>query len=169
VALAVRSTHLETPLPARVRPSAPPDERAARHALREQVARLEAEMAQLFSSAWPRTDVVTTGRSRRGGESRLLSLTELEELRDGLVVRVRDMRRALDERGEEEERNRRLLEEMLLDPRGHAWIELGNEDIGEPGCRHWHARPRFGLLGMLMRWWRVVVSSGCPLPAPPVS
>ena len=169
MALAVRNAHLEAPQPARVRPSAPPDERAARHALREQVARLEAEMAQLLSSAWPRTDVVTTQPSGRGGESRLLSLTELEELRDGLVVRVRDMRRALDERGAEEERNRRLLEEMLLDPRGHAWVELGNEDIGEPGCRHWHARPRFGLLGMLMRWWRVVVSSGCPLPLVPIS
>jgi len=169
VALAIRSLHGETRLPARIRPAAKPDERAARRALREQVARLEAEMAQLLSSAWPRTDVVTAGWSQRGGESRLLSLAELEELRDGLVVRVRDTRRALHERGEEEERNRRLLEEMLLDPRGHAWIELGNEDIGEPGCRHWHARPRFGLLGMLMRWWRVVVSSGCPLPMVPIS
>ena len=36
-------------------------------------------------------------------------------------------------------------------------------DIGEPGCRDWHVRPRFGLLGMLAGWWRVVVSSGCPL------
>ena len=39
---------------------------------------------------------------------------------------------------------------------------VSNEDVGEPGCRDWHVRPRFGLLGMLMRWWRVIVSSGCP-------
>jgi hypothetical protein len=39
-----------------------------------------------------------------------------------------------------------------------------NADVGEPGCRDWHVRPRFGLLGMLAGWWRVVVSSGCPLP-----
>jgi hypothetical protein len=39
---------------------------------------------------------------------------------------------------------------------------VSTEDIGEPGCRHWHVRPRAGVLGMLMRWWRVVVSSGCP-------
>jgi hypothetical protein len=24
-------------------------------------------------------------------------------------------------------------------------------------------RPRLGLIGMLMGWWRVVISSGCPL------
>ena len=51
---------------------------------------------------------------------------------------------------------------MLLDPEGHRWVHVSNEDIGEPGCTHWHVRPRYGLLGMLMRWWRVVISSGCP-------
>ena len=59
-------------------------------------------------------------------------------------------------------RSRRLIEEMLLDPESHRWVHVSNEDIGEPGCTHWHVRPRYGLLGMLMRWWRVVVSSGCP-------
>ena len=54
------------------------------------------------------------------------------------------------------------IEKMLLDPESHRWVHVSNEDIGEPGCTHWHVRPRFGLLGMLMRWWRVVVSSGCP-------
>ena len=36
-------------------------------------------------------------------------------------------------------------------------------DVGEPGCGRWHSRPRLGLIGMLMGWWRVKVSSGCPL------
>jgi len=52
---------------------------------------------------------------------------------------------------------------MSADPAGHKWIRVSNEDIGEPGCRHWHSRPRWGLLGMLKGWWRVRVSSGCPL------
>jgi hypothetical protein len=26
-------------------------------------------------------------------------------------------------------------------------------------------RPRLGLIGMLMGWWQVKLSSGCPLPA----
>ena len=91
-----------------------------------------------------------------------LTLGELEELRDELVERVRRGRAALAERGAAEERSRRLIEEMLLDPESHRWVHVSNEDIGEPGCTHWHVRPRYGLLGMLMRWWRVVVSSGCP-------
>ncbi len=91
-----------------------------------------------------------------------MTLGELEELRDELVERVRRGRAALAERGLGEARSRRLIEEMLLDPESHRWVHVSNEDIGEPGCTHWHVRPRYGLLGMLMRWWRVVVSSGCP-------
>ena len=55
------------------------------------------------------------------------------------------------------------MEEMLADPAAHPWVRVSHADIGEPGCRDWHVRPRFGLLGMLAGWWRVVVSSGCPL------
>ena len=55
---------------------------------------------------------------------------------------------------------------MLLDPARHRFARVTNADVGEPGCRDWHVRPRFGLLGMLAGWWRVVVSSGCPLPGP---
>ena len=62
-----------------------------------------------------------------------------------------------------EEHNRRLIEEMLLEPEQHKWVRVGHEDIGEPGCKHWHVRPRWGLLGMLLNWWRVRISSGCPL------
>ena len=40
---------------------------------------------------------------------------------------------------------------MLLDPAAHKWKRVSHEDIGEPGCRHWHVRPRMGLLGMLAR------------------
>ena len=52
---------------------------------------------------------------------------------------------------------------MLLDPEEHKWVRVSNEDIGEPGCKHWHVRPRWGFLGMLLNWWRVKISSGCPL------
>jgi hypothetical protein len=148
-----------------VAPPAPrtsPDERAARRTLLDQVRRLEEESVGLFCSAWPRTglDLLPAMPQRAG--PRLLSLGELEELRDSLVDRVRRARAALDERGLAEEHNRRLIEEMLLDPESHRWVHVSNEDIGEPGCTHWHVRPRWGILGMLMRWWRVVVSSGCP-------
>ena len=84
---------------------------------------------------------------------------------DDLAARVSDARRALSDRTWVEEQNRRLIEEMLLEPEAHHWVHVSSEDIGEAGCRHWHVRPRWGILGMFLNWWRVVISSGCPLPA----
>jgi len=148
-------------------PLVQPDERAARRTLREQVARLEQEQAQLLCSAWPRKCPRESagGVGSALGGPRLLSLAELEELRDELAARVADARRALSDRTWVEEQNRRLIEEMMLDPASHKWRLVTSEDIGEPGCRNWHVRPRLGPLGMLMGWWRVVISSGCPLAA----
>jgi hypothetical protein len=149
----------------RFTPAAPrttPDERAARRTLLDQVRRLEEESAGLFCSAWPRKGLDLMAAAPRRGGPRLLTLGELEELRDELVEHLRRGRAALEERGRAEEGSRRLIEEMLLDPESHRWVHVSNEDIGEPGCTHWHVRPRYGLLGMLMRWWRLVVSSGCP-------
>ena len=51
----------------------------------------------------------------------------------------------------------------MLEPEKHKWVRVGNEDIGERGCKHWHVRPRWGILGMMLNWWRVRISSGCPL------
>ncbi len=149
----------------RLAPAAPrtsPDERGARRTLLDQVRQLEEELGGLFCSAWPRKDLDLLPPTSRGPGARMLTMGELEELRDGLVEHVHRARVALDERGATEEHNRRLIEHMLLDPENHRWVHVSNEDIGEPGCTHWHVRPRYGLLGMLMRWWRVVVSSGCP-------
>ena len=52
---------------------------------------------------------------------------------------------------------------VLLAPEEHRWARVRNEDIGERGCTTYRVQPRFGLLGMLMNWWRVRISSGCPL------
>jgi len=149
---------IESRRPATVAP--PADQGAARRALRQQVARLEQELSELQCSAWPRTDI-RAGVAGRGG-AQVLSLGQLEELRDRLTIETRRLRRALDERGEAEEGKRRLLEEMLLEPERYKWVRVSNQDIGEPGCHHWHVRPRWGVLGMLLKWWRVRISSGCP-------
>jgi hypothetical protein len=151
-------------LPMRAVPTVPqtrPDERAARKTLLGQVARLEDELSQLLCSAWPRQGLRLEVVGRGG--PRLLSLGELELLRDDLAERVHDGRLQLSERTAAEERSRRLIEEMLLDPKAYKWMRVSHADIGEPGCKHWHVRPRLGLVGMLMGWWRVVISSGCPL------
>jgi hypothetical protein len=51
---------------------------------------------------------------------------------------------------------------MLADPPAHKWLRLSNADLGLPGCTTYHVRPRAGLLGMLMGWWQVKISGGCP-------
>jgi hypothetical protein len=152
-------SHPTAPLVPRTRP----DERGARRSLLDQIARLEDELSQLFCSTWPRKGFEWSVGSRGG--PRVLPLAELEQLRDELARRVADTRRAFSDRTYVEEQNRRLIEEMLLEPERHRWVRVGNEDIGEPGCKHWHVRPKWGLLGMLMNWWRVRISSGCPLAA----
>jgi hypothetical protein len=145
--------------PGAVRPGV--DERAARRSLLDQIAKLESELATLFCSAYPRIGFDWKVSSRGG--PRILSLGELERVRDELAGRLEQNRRELSERTLAEEHNRRLIEEMLLEPEKHRWERVSNAEIGEPGCKHWHVQPRHGLLGMLMGWWRVRISSGCPL------
>lgn len=137
------------------------DERASRADLRRQIAALELMLARLFGSAFPRTgfDFSVSGM----GGPRLLSVDELEQVRDGLVSRIQDVRGRLNDVAYVEEKNRELIEEMTADPASHKWVRVANEDIGEPGCKHWHSTPRWGPLGLLLGWWRVKISSGCPL------
>lgn len=132
------------------------DERAARRALMAQIARLDADLGALGERTAPRPD------ERRSAAPRILSLVELEQARDDLVERIALVGREAGERALVHEHNRRLREEMLLDPAAYRWMRVPNAAVGEPGCCDWHVRPRFGLLGMLMRWWRITISSGCP-------
>jgi hypothetical protein len=137
------------------------DARDARADLRRQIAALEAALGRLFGSAFPRNGIEFAVAAPGG--PRILSVDELERVRDGLAARLEVVKGSLAGHAYVEEQNRRLIEEMTADPGAHKWVRVSNEDIGEPGCRHWHSRPRWGLLGMLKGWWRVRVSSGCPL------
>jgi hypothetical protein len=132
------------------------DDAAARRTLREQIARLDEELGALGAE-------LPAPAEARG--ARVLGLAELERTRDGLAARAAEFRKELDARGLREEEARRAREEMLLDPAAHPFARVKTEEVGEGGCCDWHVRPRFGLLGMLAGWWRVVVSSGCPLAA----
>ena len=115
------------------------DEAAARRSLRGQIARLERELAAMFTSAHPR-----------------------QGLRDDLAARLEDTRQTLTDRTRVERDNVARIEQMVVAPERFKWVRISNADIGEPACKHWHSRPRFGLIGMLMGWWRVKISSGCP-------
>jgi hypothetical protein len=139
------------------------DESAARRTLRGQIARLESELAELFCSSQHRAGFEWRVPAAAAGP-RLLPLAELEGIRDDLAALLGDNRRQLEERACEEERKRIQIERMMLEPDLHRWDLVSNADIGEPGCKHWHVVPRWGPVGMFMNWWRVRISSGCPLP-----
>lgn len=137
------------------------DERLARIELRRQIASLERRLSALFGSAFPRGGL--DWNVGGAGGPRVLGIADLERVRDALAVRLREAEVELGRRAEAEERSRALIERMIAAPDRHRWVIVSNEDIGERGCRHWHSRPRWGILGMLLGWWRVRISSGCPL------
>jgi hypothetical protein len=137
------------------------DERAARADLRRQIAAMELALARLFGSAFPRKNIDFSVPGMGG--PRLLSVDELEKVRDGLAARIQEVKADLHDHVVVEEANRELVERMTADPAAYKWVRVYNEDIGEPGCKHWHAKPKWGVLGMLLGWWRVKISSGCPL------
>ena len=107
---------------------------AVRAELRRQIAHLEADLPP--------------GPGRDSGRgARILSVEELERVRDDLVEKQQERRFT---GGEEQDRKRRLREEMLLHPEEHRGATVSNAEVGEPGCTRWFA------------WFRVVVSGGCP-------
>jgi hypothetical protein len=138
------------------------DERAARRSLRVQIDKLERELADAFVTAFPMGGL-DEEPARPCGAPRLLDLGELERVRDKLAARVQAARASIAERADLQAANRVRLERMLLDPGRYRFVRIANREIGEPGCGVWHVRPRLGLIGMLMGWWEVKLSSGCPL------
>ncbi|HUA72993.1 MAG TPA: hypothetical protein VMA96_17990 [Solirubrobacteraceae bacterium] len=138
------------------------DERAARRSLRAQIDRLERELADAFVTAFPMGGL-DEEPTRPSAAPRLLDLGELERVRDELAARVQAARATIAERADQQAACRVALEKMLLEPGRYRFVRIANRDIGEPGCGVWYVRPRLGLIGMLMGWWEVKLSSGCPL------
>jgi hypothetical protein len=131
------------------------DERAARRDLRDQIARLEGDLSQALADSFPRREPARSGRSASAQAGpRLLTLGQLERIRDELADRVETLRSS---------DPAALLEQMRRAPERHRGAIVTSADLGEPGCRLWEVRPRLGPIGRLMGWWRVKVSSGCPL------
>jgi hypothetical protein len=142
------------------------DERAARRTLREQIARLERELASACLDACPRIDPGPPPPALATGP-RLLSLGELERVRDALAGRLANVRDEADAQLLRQASSRALLERMQTDPAAYKWVRVSNAQLGEPGCKHFHVRPRLGPIGLLAGWWHVKVSSGCPLASAP--
>src|SRR5438105_4902541 len=135
---------------------------ADRRALRAQVARLERECSAIVADGFPHLGAHACGLPSQG--PCLLSLEQLERLRDRLAGRLQELRRRAAERAEHERRARELLEAMKLEPARYKFVRLPVADLGQGTCGVWEVRPRLGLIGMLAGWWQLKLSSGCPLP-----
>jgi DNA-binding transcriptional regulator YhcF (GntR family) len=146
-----------TPLP---EPEVELDERGARRELRRQIARLEAELGT-YAEHMVREESTTHPLLRPKGH--VAGLQELEQTRNALVDRLAKVRDEVAERGRQEQEARNHIEEMVRAPAEHKWEWVSSEETGDPGCKTWQTRPRYGPVGMFMGWWRVKVSSGCPL------
>ena len=136
------------------------DEAAARRTLRAQIARLERELSTVVVSTYPRLDPGPAPPALAG--PRLLTLGELERVRDALAARLSTLGTAAAAQQARQAVAAGELERMLADPPAHKWRRLTNADLGRPGCTTYHVRPRVGLLGMLMGSWVVKISGGCP-------
>ncbi len=139
------------------------EERAARRALRRQIAKLERDLSALASGCRACDGIDWSVAAAGPAGPRLLSLGELELLRDDLAERLHQVREIREARALREAERRRLLERMLRDPAEHRFLRITRAEVGEPGCGAWESRPRLGLIGMLAGWWHVKISSGCPL------
>lgn len=137
-----------------------PDERAARRTLRAQIARLDRDLGTAVLAAYPRLPVSAPAITHAG--PRVLSLGELERVCDELAERLAGVGTQTAAQAERQAETRLVLEQMLIEPSRYKWVRISNEDLGQPGCKHWHVRPRLGLIGMLAGWWHVKISSGCP-------
>jgi hypothetical protein len=159
---------------ARAAPAAgAPEIAAARAQLRTQIATLERRLTEALIACLPYADGAAAAphapadATSRG--PRVLDLGELERARDELAARLSAARADLDRRGEHAARARLRLEAMRLEPGRHRFERVTRHELGEGGCGAFEVRPRLGLLGMLMGWWEVKLSSGCPLPIAPAT
>jgi hypothetical protein len=137
------------------------EERAAREALKGQIAKLERELSGLVAHTFPHISPRDHEAELFSGP-RLLSLGDLERVRDRLALRVGEVQVEVRERAALEHRSRELLRRMKLEPGRYKFVRIPVADLGDGHCGVWEVRPRLGLIGMLAGWWQVKLSSGCP-------
>lgn len=139
----------------------PIGDRLARGALKGQIAKLERELSGLVAHTFPHISPQDSQRELFSGP-RLLSLGDLERVRDRLALRVGEVHAEVGERAALERRSRELLRRMKLEPGRYKFVRVPVADLGDGHCGVWEVRPRLGLIGMLAGWWQVKLSSGCP-------
>jgi Bacterial regulatory proteins, gntR family len=131
--------------------------RSTRAVLRAQITRLEAKLAP-----HPETPASSGPGGQFAAHPRIVNIGELEAIRDDLVARLKRAQADAKRRDERQSAARRWREEAISEPSAHRWESVSSEDLGEPGCGRLEVRPVWGPVGVLMNWWRVKMSSGCP-------
>lgn len=134
-------------------------EAIARKNLKQQIKRQEALLAQAVCSAFPEKLQLEHSRSRG---ARLRSLGELEEIRDHLIEQNRSAQNQLNQLKTSQQAAKLQLQQMLQNPGAHRGIRISQKEMGEPGCGVYRVAPRLGIVGRMMGWWQVKMSSGCP-------
>ena len=137
-----------------------------------QIAGLERRLSDTLIACLPYGDAAASApalparrdaaaRPARG--PRVLDLGELERARDELAARLSAARAELHRRGERDGPGPRPPRARCASsPAATASSASRAPSSGEGRCGVWQVRPRLGLLGMLMGWWEVKLSSGCP-------
>lgn len=151
----------EPEAPALPDPELESDERTVRNELRRQIGRLEAELA-----SYVRDVPAGPASPAAPAEAHVAGVAELERTRDALLASLSEAHEQAERRTERERRARERRDEMLRDPAANKWEVVSAAEAGEEGCTDYRVSPRYGPLGVLMRWWQVKVSGGCPLAAP---
>src|SRR5687768_10033718 len=112
-------------------------QRAARAQLRRQIATLERQLSDALVTAFAQAAPAALAgelpgpAERRAGCPRVLTLGELEEVRDDLAERLSAARACLTEVGERQEAARALRERMLLEPGRHRFARVSSRELGE--------------------------------------
>ncbi|MDX6583604.1 MAG: hypothetical protein QOI10_2788 [Solirubrobacterales bacterium] len=138
------------------------DEGAARRELRRQIGRIEAELASYTREIEP----PSAPPPLNPNEPRVAGVAELAQTRDALLSQLAEARGSAIRRAGRERRAREIRDAIVEDPAGHRWEVVSAAETGEEGCTTWRVGPRMGPLGVLMNWWRIKVSGGCPLSPP---
>lgn len=134
-------------------------ELSARRSLRSQITYLQADLSDLICQAFPEK-LDLTPLAGRG--ARLLSLGELETVRDQLLAQSASARQQLRRIQQSQAEAEEQLQLMLLDPQAFRGQVVTLRSLGKPGCGAYRSLPRLGVIGRMMGWWQVKLSSGCP-------
>jgi len=133
---------------------------AQRREFLRHIDKLERDVQRVLSAIAPRNRPALPPVPGNG--PRLLTMKQLELVRDALSTQLTVAEEALAVQVHTRHEKRSLLKRMTEEPTKFRWARVTSVDVGLPGCLTWESVPRLGPVGMVKNWWRIRISSGCP-------